>query len=308
MQSLNLITVLYSTKANKTTKIVNEDSKMDSSSTDLDDDSFRSESQIDSARKRIKKETKSYPQTGKSDFLKPYDQSNHMSQSVIPMSMLPMKTQPSQPLFNKKSPMFIEETAYSDYQGSNVAFKLNFIYHPEYFANISSEERLLSKNVNWERDFVEYKIERMSFDFLPEALLGRISREHAAIFGYRQAISSQKNDAIIAESDSFPSHSNISETGTILLDSPDNSIEKQPEKKKFTTHFTLQDESPNKSYVLKNHSYGNLFNYGGKVKGKFKALSTGEKTELQHLDIVGIRINLSTKEILFGFQFLCENL
>ena len=195
-----------------------------------------------------------------------------------------------------------------------IAFKLTFLYQSEYCAAIKAEEKNLSQCFFWNNNYVEYKIERINFGYLHELLLGRISRWHATIIGHRspkkqfntgkealkasRLLNNKRSIGAVKEGNAVTDFSgNYAPTDDSATE---NNLEVE-------INFTIQNESPNKTYVLRGHKFGIIKNSTKRIKGKYITLNVGERMALRNEDIIAIKVNLSTKEIQFGFQFICEN-
>lgn len=273
--------------------------------------------------KKIKKES-SYPLTQVVAMSSKKPESNSITTGSAGMPanqmVIPMKI----PSINLSPPERPKDSSagHGDMSGNpklEVAFRLVFLYQPEYFSKFKAEQSELTQNFYWKDDHVEYKIERMNYAFLPDNLVERISREHATISGYRRdkiqnETIKEKNsgkgerEPLLIKNVNDPPHGDSERLHTLAVGKDAESDTKREGKSRMEGFFTIHDESPNKTYILSDHDLGIVSGPTVRIKGNYKSLSAGEKMELHHKDIVAIRINLSTRELQFGFQFLCENL
>lgn len=229
----------------------------------------------------------------------------------------------SSPTAHDLRELFQEESASKDMEPERVfpkdtrAFQLKLLCEAKIFDAVVEKKMVPEIESWWEGDFARYRIARSNFKFLPDTLSNKISREHATIVGYRS-----RHNKTGGQSDLnfFP---NQKEEGNIIgrlfssliepkekddVEVEENKAKTSPEKGIEEKHFAIFDESPNKIYVLKEHKYGLISSPREKIEGQFRKLSVGERMELNHLDIIAIKLDLKRREMIFGFQFLSENL
>lgn len=199
------------------------------------------------------------------------------------------------------------------------AFRVKFIYEKEILDSSTKGEVTFTKNICWTSGCAELKLGRSDFAFLPEIILGKISREHATVLGYRNRRKESNLDEIMMvptqkdtkSSQVYSQNATMSTApinSSLLVNSPlKMTLDKEAGSSK-TTHFAIYNESVNKTYVLTNHEYGQVEDSKQAIKGKFRTLKVGDKMELRHLDIVALKINPVSKAVSVGFQFLSENL
>ena len=180
------------------------------------------------------------------------------------------------------------------------AFQLIFIYDKQTYESCYDHlVKLLSVTRCWENEKVGYLIERQALNFLPKDVQARMSREHAEIKGYRITNDSDDlNTQIIQD---------LALKATLLdNESDDNSRVEQLEKPSFQI---IDQSSVNGTYILRGHSYGRVNGPIAEISGEFRKITTGGQSSLKHLDIVGLVMRKSqSREMLFGFQFLCQDL
>ena len=316
--NLNLVNVIYSNYHGKSRSASKSPLKNFKSQQEEENARAQGEDHSDcedTARKKIKKQSPLYPQ----DL-------NQLALENKKTDVANMKTIPSTLLddftneYNSLPSTFKNTLPDIDDENCNeTAFRFQFIYEANLYESLSAEDRLGCVDTCWKADYAEFKIGRANFPYLPEYLLGKISREHATIVGYRN----RRKEINLDEAMMLPTPEDVKISQTYsqntLLSSLQPSLVEQtspmkgiclnkPEQSNNSMHFAIYDDSPNKTYVLTDHKYGEIKNPKERVKGKFKVLKVGDKMELRHLDIVGLKVSTETKEVVFGFQFLCDNL
>lgn len=308
-QILNLVSILLDVRAHKErnlqqqagVSIMPESMESMSNAYDLRDEADNHEQWI---HRKVKKESNTCSQTIIIENAKIEKRFDSVSKLIIPIKMTSyrFKNYFSQSLEPKKQSLSNDRLR--DQQKKRAAFKLKVIYHSEFFSTLSSENKALTKVIYWEDNSAEYKIERKDFLFLPESLSMRISREHATI-----RCSQNVEEGLIFKQNDRESNS---EGGNLAVDVCQSNSASFSERKSGSREadikYILQNQSSNGTYILKRHCYGVLSSHAEIIKGEFKILGIGDKIELQQQDIIAIRINNITKEVAFGFQFLCENL
>lgn len=174
------------------------------------------------------------------------------------------------------------------------AFRLVFIHDKKTYEQcIPSAQKVLNVERYWENDASGYLIEREALMYLPELVCGRLSKSHAELRAQRVESKLER----------------LSKEDLAMNPTLDDCLLNNRNGDENAVSFELLDTSTNGTFILKNHSYGRISGPVATISGDFKNIKKGNKIALQHLDIVGLVMSKpSLKEVLFGFQFICEGL